>query len=353
MRGTGARDQPAAARARARGGRRRGPSDPSGRASSRASLGPTNQHGRRFAGRQRPGLRATSPSTSCATPIARRSTRPDRGRRRPAAGRDHVRHAERQGRDLRHRRSLSRRRGERAAGDDLRHDHRPLRAHAVGPDDGGVLELGAPCASRSRSASTARSAPSEMRPHIAELARVADTLRLRLSQCRPAERVRRLRRDARGDHGAAGSANAPRAASSTSSAAAAAPRPAHIRAIAEAVPGCTPRKIPEREPPACASSGWSRFEHRAARSAASSTSASAPTSPARRASRKLIRDGDYDGRARGRAPAGRERRPDHRRQHGRGHARLRGGDGDVPEPDRRRARYRRGAGDDRLAPSGR
>ena len=30
------------------------------------------------------------------------------------------------------------------AGDDLRHDHRPLGPHAVGPDAGGVLELGAP-----------------------------------------------------------------------------------------------------------------------------------------------------------------------------------------------------------------
>ena len=37
----------------------------------------------------------------------------------------------------------------------------------------------------------------EMRAHIAEIARIADTLRLRLSQCRPAQRVRPLRRDAR------------------------------------------------------------------------------------------------------------------------------------------------------------
>ncbi len=54
-----------------------------------------------------------------------------------------------------------------------------------------------------------------------------------------------------------------------------------------------------------------------------------------------------------RAPAGRERRPDHRRQHGRGDARLEGGDGEVPEPDRRRTRHRARARDDRLVEVGR
>ena len=44
--------------------------------------------------------------------------------------------------------------------------------------------------------------------------------------------------------------------------------------------------------------------------------------------------------ASGRARPGRERRPDHRRQHGRGPARFRSRDGDVPQPRRRRARYR-------------
>ncbi|MEY9179664.1 5-methyltetrahydrofolate--homocysteine methyltransferase [Bradyrhizobium sp. USDA 313] len=45
-------------------------------------------------------------------------------------------------------------------------------------------------------------------------------------------------------------------------------------------------------------------------------------------------------RAAGRARPGRERRADHRRQHGRGPARLRSRDGDLPQPRRRRAGHR-------------
>ena len=52
-------------------------------------------------------------------------------------------------------------------------------------------------------------------------------------------------------------------------------------------------------------------------------------------------------RARGRARPGGERRAGHRRQHGRGPDRQRQGDDRVPEPRRRRARHRPGAGDDR------
>ncbi len=58
--------------------------------------------------------------------------------------RDHLRHAQRQGRDLRHRRRARRARHQRA-GDDLGHHHRPLRAAAVRPDAGGVLEFDRAC----------------------------------------------------------------------------------------------------------------------------------------------------------------------------------------------------------------
>ncbi len=54
------------------------------------------------------------------------------------------------------------------------------------------------------------------------------------------------------------------------------------------------------------------------------------------------------GRARCGARSGRERRADHRHQHGRGPARFRKGDGHVPQSDRRRARHRPRAGDDRF-----
>ena len=70
---------------------------------------------------------------------------------------------------------LFERSGRRPAGDGLRHDHRRVRAHALGADDRGVLELGAPRAAARRRASTARSAPAQMRPYIEELSRVADT----------------------------------------------------------------------------------------------------------------------------------------------------------------------------------
>ncbi len=48
--------------------------------------------------------------------------------------------------------------------------------------------------------------PKEMRPYIEELSRLAPVLRQRLSERRPAERLRRLRRDA-GDDGARASAS--------------------------------------------------------------------------------------------------------------------------------------------------
>ena len=55
-----------------------------------------------------------------------------------------------------HRANVFDERGAPAAGDDLRHHHRPLRPHAVGPDRRGVLLLGAPRTAAVGRASTAR-----------------------------------------------------------------------------------------------------------------------------------------------------------------------------------------------------
>ena len=101
--------------------------------------------------------------------------------------------------------------------------------------------------------------------------------RLRLSERRPAERVRPLRREP-GGHGAACSANSPRPASSTSSAAAAAPRrstsaPSPRRWRAR-------RRARSRRPRRCCGCPASS-RSRSRRKFRSSTSASAPTSPAR------------------------------------------------------------------------
>ena len=66
--------------------------------------------------------------------------RPDRRRLRPAAARDDRRHAERQGGHRRDRGGV-RGEGRAPAADDLGHDHRSQRPHAVGPDDRRVLGL--------------------------------------------------------------------------------------------------------------------------------------------------------------------------------------------------------------------
>ena len=131
------------------------------------------------------------------------------------------------------------------AGDDLRHDHRPLRPHAVRPDAGRVLEFDAP-----RGAVLGRPQLRARRQGDARAHRRARARRrhagLRLSECRPAERVRALRREpgihggAAGEFASAGLVNIVGGCCGTT--------PAHIRAIADAVKDKAPRKIPEIEP---------------------------------------------------------------------------------------------------------
>ena len=148
-------------------GRRR-----TGRATSPARLGPTNRTASISPDVNDPGARNVS-FEQLVEAYLEQANGPGRRRRRPAAGRDDLRHAQRQGRDLRARDAV---RGARPplAGDDLRHHHRRLRAHPVRPGHRGVLELGAARPAAARSGSTARSAPAEMRPYLAELSRIAD-----------------------------------------------------------------------------------------------------------------------------------------------------------------------------------
>ena len=129
-----------------------------------------------------------------------------RGRRRPAAARDGLRHAQREGRDRGGARD-----GPAAAALDLGDDRRPLRPHALGPDDRGVLGLG-----------RARRPADRRRQLLARRARDALVRRRprarravpgqRAPERRAAECVRRLRRDARGDEHAARRVRAGRAA---------------------------------------------------------------------------------------------------------------------------------------------
>ena len=120
-----------------------------------------------------------------------------RRRRRPAADRDDLRHAQREGRDRR------RPRGRPApAAVDLGDDRRPERAHAVRADRRGVLEL-----HRARRAAGRRRELLAGRRGDAPARRRAVAARRHVHglppQRRPAERVRRLRPDAGGDRAAA------------------------------------------------------------------------------------------------------------------------------------------------------
>ena len=155
-----------------------------------------------------------------------------------------------------------------------------------------------------------------LRQYVQELSRVAPTLREHPPQRRAAQRVRRVRREPRSTWPRS-SASLPRAAWSTWWAAAAAPRPAHIRAIAEAVAGLPPR-VPLPRRPASASAGWNRSP-----SGPESMFVNVGERTNVTGSRKfaqLVLAGDYDAGAGDRATAGGERRADDRRQHGRGNA---------------------------------
>ena len=185
------------------------------------ALGPTNRTASISPDVSNPGFRAVTFDELRAA-YAEQAEGPARGRRRPPADRDHLRHAQRQGGDRGHRRCH---RGARRlrAGDDLRHHHRPLRAPALRADAGGVLELGAACRAVLDRVQLRARRQGDARPYRRDRAHRRHA-RLRLSQCRPAQRVRRLRREARSTWPRC-SASSPKPAWSTWSAAAAAPRP--------------------------------------------------------------------------------------------------------------------------------
>ena len=170
--------------------------------------------------------------------------------------------------------------GRAAAGDDLGHDHRPERAHPLGPDHRGVLELdGARAAALHRPQLRAgRQGPAPLRAGaVAHRAGV----RQHASQRRPARRVRRLRRGA-GVHGRDAGRVRPRRAAQL--------RRRLLRHHAGAHPrhrgrgaGCPAAGAAHRG--AAPAAERARAAHLRRRDAASSTWASGATSPARRSSR--------------------------------------------------------------------
>ena len=210
----------------------------------------------------------------------------------------------------------------------------------------GLLAFGAPCRIRSRSGSTARSGHARCGRIVSEIAQGGRHAGLRLSECRPAERVRPLRREPGGDGGARGRIRRGRH-SSMSWAAAAARRPP--------ISGRSPRP---REPARRrASSAERRAADAALRPRALHADERHPfvnvgertnvTGSAK--FRKLVTERQTYAAA---LDVARDqvarRRPGHRHQHGRGPARFRARHGRVPQPRRGRARHRPRAGDGRF-----
>ena len=268
--------------------------------------------------------------------------RPGRGRRRHPADRDDLRHAQRQGGDLRRRVAL---RGARlpAAGDRQRRRSPTSRAEPVRPDRRRLLEQRAPCATvRHRAQLLARRARCCGRTSPS----------WRASPTCP-------------------SSPTPTPACPTPSAATTSSRPRRARVLGPAgARGCAqPRRRLLRH--------HARPHARNRRGGRRPAAARDPDGRARdppaglepldigpdslfvnvgertnvtgsRAFARLIKEDRFDEAVADRPPAGRQRRPDDRHQHGRGAARLGGGDGALPQPDRVRAGHRQGAGGDRL-----
>ena len=185
----GRRAAGAGGRRRRRGGRRTTPL-------RRRLPRPDEPHRLDLAGRERPGgpqrqLRGAGRG------VSRGGRGPGARRRRPAPRRDDLRHAQRQGRDLRHRGGV---RGPRAAdpGRHQRHDRGRVGPHAVRADPRGLLDehpARAPDARRAQLRPRREAAPRARRGDEPPRRRAAG----RLPERRPAQRARRLRRDARRD----------------------------------------------------------------------------------------------------------------------------------------------------------
>ena len=124
----------------------------------RRRAGPDQPHGVDLARRQRSRRAQRDASTSSSPPTARRSTGLAEGGADLILVETIFDTLNAQGRAVRDRVVLRSRRAARLPRHRVRHDHRRVGPHAVGPDARGVLELGAPRAARSPSASIARSA---------------------------------------------------------------------------------------------------------------------------------------------------------------------------------------------------
>ena len=177
------------------------------------------------------------------------------------------------------------------AADDLGHDHRPLRPHAVGPDGRRVLAVGPsrrPALGRAQLRAGWRRDAS-VRP--------GDRATSPTRSCAPIPNAGLpnalgvLRRDARADRRDHRRVRT-RRGSSTSSAGCCGTTPAHIAAIADAVRGRRAAATGRARTARLQLSGLEPFS--SPTTSRSSTSANAPTSPGRPKFRRLITNGDFD-----------------------------------------------------------
>ncbi len=261
--------------------------------------------------------------------------------------RDDLRHAQRQGGDLRGRDDL---RGVRPAlaRHHLRHDHGRLRAYVVGPGDRGVLALRAP------------RQPAPGRPQLRARRQGDEALHRR----DVAHRRHVRRRATRTLDCPMRSVSTTRSPSETAAIIAefadsgfvnlvggcCGTTPAHIAAIAKAVEGKTPRDPVETSTGAAAlgsRAGHGRRGHAVRQRRRAHQHHRLGAVPQPHQGRRLHRG------PRRRAPAGRGRRPGHRHQHGRGHDRRHRGDGPLHQAGRDRARHLPRADHDRLLQVGR
>ncbi len=151
------------------------------------ALGPTTRTASISPDVNDPGARNVSYDELVAAYLDR-GPRPGRGWRRPDLHRDDLRHPQRQGRDLRGRDAV-RGGGPALAGGHLRHHHRRVRAHPLGPGHRGVLGLrAARQAARGRPQLRARCEGDAALPRRAVPGR--RHLRVGVPQRRPAQRVR-------------------------------------------------------------------------------------------------------------------------------------------------------------------
>ncbi|VFT33819.1 Uncharacterised protein [Pseudomonas aeruginosa] len=327
------------------GGGREDRRDPGQAALRRRRARPDQPHLLDFPGREQPRLPQRH-LRRAGGELRRGDPRPDRGRRRPDPDRDHLRHPQCQGGDIRRPgRVRGTRRG--AADHDLRDHHRRLRPHPVGPDHRGLLELGAAC--------PADLGRPELRPRRQGIAAVhrgtVDQGRhpcLGPPQRRPAERLRRIRRIA-GGNGRGGRGIRRRRL------------PQYRRRLLRHHPGAhRGDRQGSGQVPAAGHPGDSPGLP-PVRSGAVHHRPQLAVRQRRRAHQHhrlgQVRPADPRGKlrgsSRGRPAAGGSRRPGDRHQHGRRHAGLEGGHGHLPQPDRLRARHLARADHDRLLQVGR